>query len=45
MIYVIQRLYNETEIKISVGAKKGRIRNTMGVKQGDAMTAITGLSW
>jgi hypothetical protein len=40
MIYVIQRLYNETEIKISVGSKKGRIRNTMGIKQGDGMAAI-----
>jgi exonuclease III len=40
MIYVIRRLYADTEIKISVGTEKGSIKNTMGVKQGDAMAAV-----
>jgi hypothetical protein len=40
MIFVIRRLYDETEIKISVGTEKGNIKNTMGVKQGDAMAAV-----
>jgi exonuclease III len=40
MIYVIRRLYDETEIKISVGTEKENIKNTMGVKQGDAMAAV-----
>jgi hypothetical protein len=40
MIYVIRRLYDETEIKISVGTEKDKIKNTMGVKQGDAMAAV-----
>jgi hypothetical protein len=40
MIYVIRRLYDDTEIKISVGTEKGSIENTMGVKQGDAMAAV-----
>jgi hypothetical protein len=29
MIYVIRRLYDETEIKISMGAEKGSVRNTI----------------
>jgi hypothetical protein len=40
MIYVIRRLYDDNEIKISVGAKKGSVKNTVGVKQGDTMAAV-----
>jgi hypothetical protein len=40
MIYVIRRLYDENEIKLSMGTKKGSVKNTMGVKQGDAMAAV-----
>jgi hypothetical protein len=39
MIYVTRRLYDETEIKISVGSEKGRVRNTMGINQGHAIAA------
>jgi hypothetical protein len=40
MIYVIRRLYDENEIKLSMGAEKGSVKNTIGVKQGDVMAAI-----
>jgi hypothetical protein len=40
MVYIIRRLYTNTEIKISVGTEKGSIRNMIGVKQGDAMAAV-----
>jgi hypothetical protein len=40
MIYVIRRLYTDMEIKISVGTEKGSVKNSMGVKQGDAMAAV-----
>ena len=40
MIYVIQSLHDETEIKIQIGTKKGSVKNTMGVKQGNAMAAV-----
>jgi hypothetical protein len=36
MIYVIRRLYDENEIKLSMGTEKG----TIGVQQGDAMAAV-----
>jgi hypothetical protein len=40
MIYVIQRLFNENKIKLSMGTEKGSAKNTIGVKQGDAMAAV-----
>jgi hypothetical protein len=35
MIYVIQRWYDENEIKLSMGMEKGINKNTISVKQGD----------
>ncbi len=40
MIYVIQRLYNENKIKLLMGTEKGSVKNTIGVKQGNAMAAV-----
>jgi hypothetical protein len=40
IIYVIQRLYDKNEIKLSMGTEKGSVKNTIGVKQGDAMAAV-----
>jgi hypothetical protein len=40
IIYDIRCLDNDNEIKISVGAKKGSVKNTVRVKQGDSMAAL-----
>jgi hypothetical protein len=40
MIYVIRRLYDENQIKLSVGTEKGSVKNTIGVKQGNDMAAV-----
>jgi hypothetical protein len=40
MIYVIRRLYDENKIKLSMGTERGSVKNTIGVKQGNAMTAV-----
>jgi hypothetical protein len=40
MIYVIRHLYDDNKIKISVGSEKGSIKNTVSVKQGDAIAAV-----
>jgi hypothetical protein len=32
MLYVIQRLCNENEIKLLMGTEKGSVKNTIGVK-------------
>jgi hypothetical protein len=40
MIYIIRRLYDDNEIKISVGSEKGSVKKKLRVKQGNAMTAV-----
>ncbi len=40
MIYVVRRLYTDLEIMISIESEKGSVKNTVGVKQDDAMAAV-----
>jgi hypothetical protein len=40
MIYMIWRLYDEIEIKLSMGTEKDSMKNMIGVKQGDAMVTV-----
>jgi hypothetical protein len=40
MIYVIRRLYDENQIKLSMGTEMGCVKNTIGFNQGYAMSAV-----
>jgi hypothetical protein len=40
MSHIIRRLYDENEIKLSMGTEKGSVKNTIGVKQCDAMAVV-----